>query len=178
MINKAWSSEGFCLNVNYNHWSASFHSCHHLWPLIQNYASLIFKSRDDWLKGLHEEDEVVVWIWAFSAVTKDSCSCVDLFWHLDQIVFFFWWDRFSRLHCVIMSQCHTFVCIAHKHTKKKGGMRRCVGSMATWAEMWHRQGWKDKRTGMMKETQAGIYCFQSHSQKKRKINMNGFPRNH
>lgn len=75
-------------------------------------------------KAPREEDEAVVWIQASSAVTKDSCPYVPLFWHLDQIVFLsLFFSTFSRLHCVIMSWCRTFVCITHKEEAAWDGVQ-------------------------------------------------------
>lgn len=42
------------------------------------------------------------------------------------------------------------------------------GGMATWEEMWHREGWKGERKGMMKEMQAEMFCFQRLSGNKQK----------
>lgn len=115
MDNKMCSAEGFCLNVHYSDWSTSCHSCHHLWPLIQNYALLIFKSRDDWLKGLDKDDE------AFSPLTKDSCSHVVLFWHLDFLFLFLMVCFLGVFLVYIVLSCHSVTHLYALHRSTQWG---------------------------------------------------------
>lgn len=126
MSNKVQSSEGFCLNVNYSHWSASFYSCHQLWPLIQNYSSLIFKSR-----RLSERPAWGRWgscmNTSFLFSNKRQLFVSSVLTPGSNSVFFLP----DSLHCIVSSYMHYMQ--AHK---EKGSTRSCLESKVTWEEMW------------------------------------------
>lgn len=113
VINTAWSSQSFCWNVNHNHWSASFHSCHRLWPLIQNDSSLIFRAAMIDSKVRIRKPGMLCEFKLFSSLTKDSCSCVSLCldtWILQRFVFM------RQMQWIVLS-CHNVTYLYALHTQ-------------------------------------------------------------
>lgn len=88
--------------------------------------------------------EAAAWIQAFSGLTKDSCSCLVVFWHLNQIVFFF--ERQIQLATLLL-WCHnvTHVYALHKNTQRERQHEEMCRVWLHEKKMSDRRGWKGER---------------------------------